>query len=453
MITGLYPRHHRLAMNGMALPDDVRVITDTLTAAGYRTHGVGKQHLQPLLAPEELHMPDSRAFWTTPESNDWNGPYYGYQTVDLLLGESDTAHLAGHYATWLRENHPESVPLLQVSAASEPPPADLDEVWRSAMPVEHHYNSWITDRAESFLEQSAAESDPFFLFVSYPDPHHPFDPPAAYADRYDRTVMPVIRLSDRERRRQLPYYDKLYPKGQGFRELYWKARTDVEAGSMISTDTIGDCSMQLAVAFTHAMVEMIDDQVGRLLQTLDRIGISDSTVVIFTSDHGELLGDHGLLHKGPPPYRQLTEICLLMKGPGIPSQTTIDAMTSHIDLAPTILDLAGISGRCHDFDGVSMAPLLNKPSQSLREYDFGEYHPSSRPEVYNQTVRTEQWRLTIYPNSPQWGELFHLAEDPSEQINLYGERDAVAVSSELNEILRNHFPPCPDVDNKWICKW
>ncbi len=453
MITGQYPRHHRLAMNGMALPDDVPVVTDTLAAAGYRTHGVGKQHLQPLLAPEEFHMPDSRAFWTLPESTDWNGPYYGYQTVDLLLGESDTAQIAGHYATWLHENHPESKSLLQPSKASESPPADLDEIWRSAMPVEYHYNTWITDRAVSFLEQASTESEPFFLFVSYPDPHHPFDPPATYADRYDQAAMPVPRPSEEERHHQLPYYGELYPKGQGFRELYWMARTDLEAGSMITTNSIGDDSLQLATAFTHAMIEMIDDQVGRLLQTINRIGISDTTIVMFTSDHGELLGDHGLLHKGPPPYRQLTEISFLMQGPGIPSQTNIDHMTSHIDLAPTILDLAGISERNHNFDGISMIPLLTKQSTSLREYDFGEYHPTSRPDVYNQTVRTDEWRLTLYPNTPEWGELFHLAEDPSEQINLYGECDTSAARVNLSDILRDCFPPCPEVENEWICKW
>ena len=96
MLTGLYPRHHRLAVNGMALPSDIPVLTQTLSRNGYRTHGVGKQHLQPILAPEEYAMPDSRAFWDMPESADWVGPFYGYQTVDLLLGESDTAHLAGH---------------------------------------------------------------------------------------------------------------------------------------------------------------------------------------------------------------------------------------------------------------------------------------------------------------------------------------------------------------------
>lgn len=453
MITGLYPRHHRLAMNGMALPDDVPVVTRTLAKAGYRTHGVGKQHLQPLLAPEERRMPDSRAFWSLPESQDWTGPYYGYQTLDLLLGESDTAQIAGHYAAWLRGCHPDSVSLLLPSEAPEPPPADLDEIWRSAMPVEHHYNTWVTERAVSFLEHASTASEPFFLFVSYPDPHHPFDPPAAYADRFDPAAMPISRPSEDERRRQLPYYGELYPQGQGFRELYWRARTDLEGGSMITTDSIGDDSLRHAVAFTHAMVGMIDDQVGRLLQTLNRTGIADTTVVMFTSDHGELLGDHGLLHKGPPPYRQLTEISLLMQGPGIPSRTATDTLTSHIDLAPTILDLADMPACDHDFDGVSMAPLFTDQSRSLREHDFGEYHPTSRADVYNQTIRTDEWRLTLYPNTPEWGELFNLAEDPAERCNLYRERNVTAIRRSLSEVLIDRFPPCRKVENEWICKW
>ena len=453
MITGLYPRHHRLAVNGMALPNDVPVITNTLATAGYRTHSVGKQHLQPLLAPEEYNMPDSRSFWTLPESNGWNGPYYGYQTLDLLLGESDTAQIAGHYATWLRDNHPNLASLLQPSNAPESPPVDLDEIWRSAIPVEQHYNTWITDRAISFLEQTSTRSEPFFLFVSYPDPHHPFDPPAAYADRYDPASMPVSRPSEKERRNQLLYFGELYPKGEGFRELYWTARTDLEAGSMITTDSISDKSMQLATAYTHAMIEMIDDQVGCLLQTLNRLGISDTTIVIFTSDHGELLGDHGLLHKGPPPYRQLTEISLLVQGPGIPARAVVDTMTNHIDLAPTLLDLAGIPDSDHEFDGVSLTPLFSNQSLSFREYDFGEYHPTSRPDVYNQTVRTEEWRMTLYPNNPEWGELYHLAGDPSEQFNVYNEHNTRTVRSELSDVLESRFPPCPKVENEWICKW
>jgi arylsulfatase A-like enzyme len=453
MLTGLYPRHHRLAVNGMALPADVPTVTDTLVRNGYRTHGVGKQHLQPLLAPAKYAMPDSRAFWQSPGSETWNGPYYGYQTVDLLLGESDTAHLAGHYARWLKENHPESVAKLLPESASEAPPTDLDEIWRSPIAPDHHYNSWIADRAIEFLEQEEPGDESVFLFVSFPDPHHPFDPPIPYADRFSPETMPLPEVTDEELKSQPGYYGELYPKGEGFRELYWAGRTDLEAGSMITTESISDDSMRRAIAYTHAMNAMIDDQVGRILGALQRSGRADNTVVIFTTDHGELLGDHGLLHKGPPPYRQLTEVSFLVRGPGIPAGRAIDALTSHIDLAPTLLDLAGLGQAGHAFDGFSMVPLMKGNTASLREYDFGEYHPTARMDLYNQTVRTRDWRLTLYPEHPEWGELFDLRKDPGERLNRFADERYSDITKKLRRVLAERFAPMPSVSNEWICKW
>lgn len=453
LLTGLYPRHHRLIVNGMALPAEVPVLTDMLTGAGYRTHGVGKQHLQPLLAPPEYEMPDSRAFWSKPGASDWNGPFYGYQTVDLLLGESDTAHIAGHYANWLRTRHPDSLDLLLPELSKSAPPADLDEIWPSAMPPALHYNSWITDRAVDYLCSAGGGESPFFLFVSYPDPHHPFDPPEIYAEAFDPDAMPVPVVSDEERRRQPGYYGDLYPAGGAFRELYWAGRTDLEAGSMISTRNISDASLRRAIAYTHASINMIDDQVGRLLATLEKTGAADHTVVLFTSDHGELLGDHGLLHKGPPPYRQLTEVSFLIRGPGISRGRTVDALTNHVDIAPTVLDLAGIDPGAHAFDGTSLLALLNGSGDSIREFDFGEYHPTVRKDLYNQTVRTADWRLSLYPAHPEWGELFHLVEDPAERMNRFGDPGIRKVVAELEAVLADRFPPQPSVDNVALCKW
>ncbi len=453
MLTGLYPRHHRLAINGMALPANVPVVTDALATVGYRTHGIGKHHLQPLLAPKYFEMPDSRAFWTLPQSRNFNGPYYGYQSVDLLLGESDTAHLAGHYANWLREHHRESVDLLLPHKSPEPPPPDLDEIWRCAIPVEHHYNTWVTDRAVDFIEHNASGARPFYLFVSYPDPHHPFDPPVEYADRFSADKMSVPQVSDAEKKSQLPYYGELYPTGEGFRELYWQGRQDLEAGSMITTDLISEQTLALAIAYTHAAISMLDDQVGRMLGSLERAGIKDNTIIIFTSDHGELLADHGLLHKGPPPYRQLTEIPLLIQGPGIPQGAVADSLTNHVDLAPTILAAAGADFNDHQFDGIALTALIDDPELSLRDYDFGEYHPTSRMELYNQSVRTDKWRLTLYPQCPKWGELFDLTEDPHERLNRYLDPAMQTVVEQLRQVLTERFAPCPKVDNEWICKW
>ncbi len=459
MLTGLYPRNHRLIINGMALPESVPTLADLLTGSGYRTHGVGKQHLQPLLAPGDRGMPDSRAFWDSPESTNWDGPFYGYQTVDLLLGESDTAGIAGHYASWLKKYHPDSIKLLASSRAEQAPPADLDEIWRSAIPVKHHYNTWITDKAVKFLKsgrnkfQTGEDDNPFFLFVSYPDPHHPFDPPSKYADRYDPEDMPLPRSFPGELSRMPPYYGELFPQGRGFRELYWAAKMDMEAGAMITTEDISDHSMRKAIAYTYAMIEMIDDGVGRILSALNKSGTQDNTYVMFTSDHGELLGDHGLLHKGPPPYRQLTEISMLITGPEIPQEKVINSLTNHIDLTPTFLELAGATPDAVNFDGVSMVPLLTGEKDEIRTCNFGEYHPSARPNLYNQTVSTEKWRLTLYPEEPEWGELFDLVADPGEHVNLYNDPSQKPIRNRLSKILATDFPPQSTVDNEWLCKW
>ena len=455
MLTGLYPRHHQLITNGMALPENVPTLTQTLADNGYRTHAVGKQHLQPILAPAELNMPDSRAFWQQPDAAQWNGPYYGYQTIDLLLGESDTAQIAGHYANWLRENYPQYAEHLKPKMANEEPPADLDEIWRSAMPVECHYNTWITDRAVDFLVRHQAdegEAEPFCLFVSFPDPHHPFDPPAEYADRYNPDDMPLPDVPARDLQSRPPYCADLFPKGQGFRKLYWQADEGAEGGSTITTEDISDKSMRTAIAYTHAQVEMIDDGVGRMLAQLRASGFADNTIVIFTSDHGEYLGNHGLLHKGPATYRQLTELSFLVSGPGITAGAEVDSLTSHIDLLPTLLELTGVEQKSA-VDGVSLSPLLAGSAKRVRDYTFGEYHPTVRKDLYNQTVYKDQWRMTLYPEMPEWGELFDLLVDPLEYDNRFFDTELAEVKAELTELLQTEFLPQITVNNRVLAKW
>lgn len=451
MFTGLYPRHHQLITNGRALDPEIPTLTQQLADAGYRTHSVGKQHLEPILAPAELNLPDSRAFWKNPANKDWNGPYYGFQTIDLLIGESDTAAISGHYANWLRENHPDADRLLKVAAAPETPPADLDEIWRSAIPAELHYNSWISNCASDFVESSSRD-EPFFLFVSYPDPHHPFAPPIHYADRYKPDDMPLPRIDSDERERLPGYYEDLFPTDGGFRELYWAA-TNLEAGSMISTRGVSDQSMQRAIAHTCGMIEMIDDGVGQILQSLVDANVRDNTVVLFTSDHGELLGTHGLLHKGPPSYKQLVEVSLLIQGPAVLNGHVSDELTNHIDLTPTFLDLAGVATQNTRVDGESLKPILHGTSGWTRDATFGEYHPTVKPELYNQTIRTKKWRLSVYPESSQWGELFDLEVDRDEHNNLFYDASYESIKQELAARLAKDFAPQATVDCPLLCKW
>ena len=144
---------------------------------------------------------------------------------------------------------------------------------------------------------------------------------------------------------------------------------------------------------------------------------------------------------------------MLLQGPGIAEDRAVDALTNHVDLVPTFLELAGCAAEEQSFDGQSLVPLLQDDTPSLRRFDFGEYHPSAKPELYNQTVRTAEWRLTIYPKNPEWGELFDLESDPGEHRNLYFEAGVGSIRKELEQVLAREFPPKDSVDNEWLCKW
>ena len=176
----------------------------------------------------------------------------------------------------------------------------------------------------------------------------------------------------------------------------------VEQGGMTVTDTISRASLARAVALTRGMEAQIDHQFGRVLAKLDTLGLTDQTVVIFTSDHGEFLGNHGPLHKGPPPYGDLCRVRFVMAGPGVPREARTMAPSSHLDLMPTLLELEGVDGEGATLDGQSLVPELRgrDPERHVR---FLEFHPRIDRRVYNHSMVTDRWRLTLYPEGERAG--------------------------------------------------
>ena len=444
MITGLYPRHHGMTTNGRTLRDGLPTLPGALAAAGYDTHAVGKLHLQPIMAGAELAFPESVPFWQAGLGEGWRGPYYGYRTVDFQIGESLLAAEGGHYAAWLMEHHPESAPLYLPGAALDGPDAGLDEAWTSAVPDELHYNTWIADRAIDFLERA---EPPFMLFVSTPDPHHPFSPPRPWADLFDAADMPVPRAAPGELEAMpAPLRARL---GAGWID---NAAPAVEQGGLTVTDGIPHDSLARAVALTRGMEAQIDHAFGRVLAKLDALGMTGETVVVFTSDHGEFLGSHGLLHKGPPPYRDLNRVAFVMAGPSVPAGQASAQPTSHLDIMPTLLDLAGVDARMRQ-DGQSLRPVLEGGDLD-RHARYLEFHPRLDARLYNHSIVTEGWRLTLYPlGDPQWGELFDLQGDPGEGRNLFRDPDYRSVRAGLADGLRANFAASPDAGTRLIAKW
>ena len=189
-----------------------------------------------------------------------------------------------------------------------------------------------------------------------------------------------------------------------------------------------------------------------MLAKLDETGIADETVVVFTSDHGEFLGNHGLLHKGPPPYGDLCRVSFVMAGPGVAEGQRTSAPSSHLDLMPTLLELGGVDAP-PDLDGRSLVPVLRGDPPAPRDR-FLEFHPRIDGRVYNHSIVTDGWRLTLYPDGePDWGELFDLEADPGEHENLYYDPAHRTVRDRLADRLASRFPAMPDAGTALLAKW
>jgi len=444
LFSGLYPRHHGLHRNGVSLSEHMELVSHAFRREGYRTFGCGKFHFQPMEAPAHFRMPESWPFWASGMDEGWSGPFYGFQKVAMVIGESAYSVLGGHYAKWLAQADPDAARLYSPAHALTGPPADLDEVWESAVPEGLHYNRWIARQAVDFV-RAAGAGKPFFLFVSFPDPHHPFTPPRPYSRFADPSLvpMPAVRTGELDRMPDYIRGGRPGEEGDSYLSLVMGRGEVREQGYMMRTDALSEATLRRLIAYTYGMVRMIDDCVGEILDAVTEGNLIDDCIVAFTSDHGEFLGDHGLLHKGPPPYRQLLQVPLVIAGSGFEARS-VHALTSHLDLKPTLLEAAGIRERAAG-DGVSLLPLACGTAKRVRDALFAEYHPRVAREQYNQSIILEDARFTIYPEASDWGEYFRHGADPGEHHNLYGDPRYQAETDRLRERLRSEFPPRPDI--------
>lgn len=252
-----------------------------------------------------------------------------------------------------------------------------------------------TDYAIGFIQQN--RSKPFVLAVGFKTCHGPFGPPKRYATAYEgEKPRPVPNLGAKA-----PYH-----KGSGPEEKV--------AASFAGPD------MSKLLGYMRCITAM-DEDVGRIMAELDRLGLADNTVVVFAGDNGFYLREHGLGDKRSA-YDESLRIPLLMKYPRLAAKgKLVDQMVLNIDLAPTLLDLAGVEVP-KQMQGRSWRPLLEGKAREWREAYYYEYFyekPFSSPHV--QAVRTMDAKLTLYPEHPEWTEMFDLAADPYELKNLIGE--------------------------------
>ena len=375
------------------------LVSRLLAEAGYHCGLVGK-----------LHLADGhgRADRSEPRAND------GFEFFEWSLGPHDSWDPGIHgYADWLRAGGHDPAVLFR-RATGTPNRLFVPTPQRDNIPPEQHQTTWCSERAIAFIEEAR---EPWFLCVNSNDPHPPFDPPWEYFRRYDPATLSGPHFRETDIEHQL-----------GLADIDWRARRLVPRGP----DEIDARTVRAAY---YAMIELIDFELGRILRYLETSGARRNTVVVFMSDHGEMLGDHGLLEKGCRFYEGLVRVPLLVSWPGhIAEGRQSDALVELIDVAPTLLDFAGLPIPAL-MQGRSLSDLLTGADANSEHRAFvrTEYYGArGRPpgRSFATMYRDRRWKLVTYHNHGT-GELYDLDDDPWEFVDRWDDRSHQDIKAKL----------------------
>lgn len=421
-LTGRYPRTCRVRQNGQDIPPDEITVARLFRENGFFCGLAGKLHLSvchdSVCKIAERRIDDGYDFFR------WSHHPAPFDGTNWPMNE---------YSMWLAQNGTDYV---------TPDREDCTYV-QSGMAEPLHQTTWCTDQALQFLESAKRYDLPWFFSLNYYDPHHPFDPPKEYLERYlerlDELALPDYEEGELEEK---PVFQKIDHEGAyDTRGLFAFSKMTPKDHRMIR-------------AAYYAMIELIDHQVGRLLDWLEKNHQLEDTLIIFTSDHGESLGDHGIYLKGPYFYESNVHVPLIIAAPGrIQGGRTSEALVELTDLAETVCDAAGIK-KTPGMQGKSLWPLL-EGKQSLqihRSSVYSEYYNSNinhrTPLAFLTMVFDGRYKLCRVhdPAGEQkiTGELYDLVNDPGEHINLYNREDVSDVKIRMFELLCDRMAQTSD---------
>jgi arylsulfatase A-like enzyme len=328
-----------------------------------------------------------------------------------------------HYERWFHKDG-RGEALQKLYETQLKPRSSAMQTFHSALPVAFHNSTWIGDRTIDFIKKQKGK---FCVWASFPDPHHPFDAPEPWSRLHhpDEVDLPPERTLDLERR---PWWHRQALEGKP--QIVEHLRKIREQYSRIPVHT--DQQLRELIANYYGMISLIDHNVGRILLELENLGIQDDTLVVYSTDHGDWLGDHGLILKGPMPYEGLLRVGLIFVGKGIPAGKVVQDPVSTLDLPATFADFAG----------VGFSPLHSKSLKGMiqgkggRDFAYSEWDlraSRSGVDLDLRTVRTKRHKLTLDLKSGA-GELYDLANDPHEMENIFESSKAKA---ELVDMIRS----------------
>ena len=411
-LTGRYPVTTGLRQNGQNIRPTEKLVTRLLADHEYLCGLSGKLHLcacnrRFTLGERWWELPDEERViqGVEPRIDD------GYAEFHWDHAPSPK-YRSSAYTRWVAAH----------GAKIERRDRDDSKFVSNGMPGALHQTTFCADKAVEFIEAYAGYGHPWLFSVNIFDPHFGFDPPEEYLRPY------LARLGE------IPLPD--YVEGELANKPPWQRSRHA------SCRYAGYCDRDAGDAHEHrmiraaywAMCDQIDVHVGRMLDALERTAQRESTLVIFTSDHGEMLGDHGLYTKGPFLYDPAIQVPLIVSWPGhVRAGVRSGALVELSDLAPTVLDAAGVA-RHPGMQTRSLWRLLTgeTPPDAFRDDAYCEYYNANPddPKVYLTMVRTASHKL-IVAHGAGTGELYDVQADPHETHNLWDAPEARDVKTAL----------------------
>lgn len=428
LLTGQYPSRHGAYSIGTTLPEfPPDTLPHLLAGAGYQTALFGKTHFVSRV-DENRHMAGTEKDPPPEFFRNWTGPYLGFQTFKGSSGHTINNRPTQHYRVFLEDAGVDWKPWFPRDRL------DYDHhacgPWN--IPPQYHDTRWVADQAEAFIRSAAGENEPWFCWTSFQDPHEPFVCPEPWYSRVDPAKIDIPEgYREGEFDDRHPIYNALF-----HRELEpWNQDGNGVPSSFGTPERTA--RREAAMQATLGMVAFIDDRVGSILATLEQTGQLKNTLIIFTSDHGEMHGHHGLWGKGATAYEDCQRVPLLIWGPEfIQSRGTTPALINLVDLPRTLLKLAGLPIPL-GMQGIDWNPFF-QGAEAPRNAVLVECQPTHRT-LYQQTLVTQRYKCVVYQDGEP-GELYDLDQDPNQYRNLWDEPDFREERDRLlQQLLRLHL--------------
>lgn len=432
LITGLYPSSHGCWAIGVKLPEDVPTVGERFQEQGYESILVGKAHFQPLASEPGIESIESQPlmrdldFW-----REFHGPWYGFTHVETGRMHANESHAGQHYAIWMEEKGLENWrdyfvdwPHREDDKYAGPHYTRDALTWD--LPEEYHHTHWVGERTIANMQRCQEEEKPFFLWASFFDPHPPYVVPEPWASMYDPNELTLPQHTPGEFDDMPPQFARTQeedpdwsnykePGGQGLHGFQSHLHTEEE--------------MRRSLAAYYGMTSLIDQEVGKILDYLDESGLSENTLVVYTTDHGHFLGQHGLIAKGAFHYEDLLRLPMIVRQPGsVPAGAVSDALQSLVDFPQTFLAAAGIAAP-GSMQGVNQLDVWQGNATSARDWALVEnrHNPTT---VHLRTLVTDRYKITVYRGA-DYGELFDLEADPDELHNCWDDPAYATIKSDL----------------------